>query len=616
MAKPDKFPDWATEEQIDPVSGQANFVEPPDSRKQSGWTRREIPPRQWFNWLSKKNAEWLRWFEPRADKVDAATPTGEPDTLILRDVDGRASIVTPQAPAEIANKGYVDFVTDDMATRQFVLDQRRPFVRTPSVVSPFDGQGGVEAGMVEIVGSPWSPLYSVDTREWRQFQVQVADGDWSALLVDTQLDQDNYTFTASPDTTYQVRVSDRRVGGPTTDWSTVVRFTTSVTFIQVPTNVSPADGAIDIRGQVTLIGSAFTVISGSDLHIASRFRIYDAATQILVHDSGVIPTTVTYTVPAKVLQDGMTQYEWDVQYRGDVLGWSGHSARTSFTTTEYFALLYSGSSDRTVRKIYQSTMTQVGSFTGNTDIVTTIAWGADGFLYIGSADYTIRKINPDTMVQVESFTGNTSGVNAVAWGGDGFLYIGSTYGGSGPAPEGGAVIKINPDTMTQVGIFTGNTAAVNVLAWGGDGFLYSGAGDADSGGDTVRKINTDTMTQVGIFTSDNNNMYAIAWGGDGFLYIGVSGGDVIKINPNTMMQIGRFTGHTNSVYAVAWGTDGFLYSGSNDDTARKIDPSTMTQVGVFGGHTSDVLAVAWGDTFWGILGWTINQDGVVTDYGS
>jgi HAMP domain-containing protein len=109
--KPDKFPDWATEEQIDPVSGQNNVVEPPDIRKQSGWTRREIPPRQWFNWLAKKTAEWLRWFEPRADKVDAATPEATPNALILRDGNGRASIVTPEATAEIANKGYVDSVT-------------------------------------------------------------------------------------------------------------------------------------------------------------------------------------------------------------------------------------------------------------------------------------------------------------------------------------------------------------------------------------------------------------------------------------------------------------------------------------------------------------------------
>ena len=71
--KPDKFPDWATEEEIDEVSGQANFVEPPDIRKQSGWTRREIPPRQWFNWLARKTGLWFRWVEDRVEGLQYAS---------------------------------------------------------------------------------------------------------------------------------------------------------------------------------------------------------------------------------------------------------------------------------------------------------------------------------------------------------------------------------------------------------------------------------------------------------------------------------------------------------------------------------------------------------------
>lgn len=62
--KPDKFPDWATEEQADPVSGQLNRVEPPEFRKETGWTRREIPPRQWFNWQAWLTGRWIRWIVP------------------------------------------------------------------------------------------------------------------------------------------------------------------------------------------------------------------------------------------------------------------------------------------------------------------------------------------------------------------------------------------------------------------------------------------------------------------------------------------------------------------------------------------------------------------------
>lgn len=62
--KPDKFPDWATEEQADPVSGQLNRVEPPEFRKETGWQRREIPPRQWFNWQAWLTGKWIRWIVP------------------------------------------------------------------------------------------------------------------------------------------------------------------------------------------------------------------------------------------------------------------------------------------------------------------------------------------------------------------------------------------------------------------------------------------------------------------------------------------------------------------------------------------------------------------------
>lgn len=69
--KPTEFPDWATEEEVDGVSGQLNRVEPPSSSKESGWIRREIPPRQWFNWLLWKTSLWIRFFEERENKPES-----------------------------------------------------------------------------------------------------------------------------------------------------------------------------------------------------------------------------------------------------------------------------------------------------------------------------------------------------------------------------------------------------------------------------------------------------------------------------------------------------------------------------------------------------------------
>ena len=66
MAKPD-FPRWATEDQIDPISGQNNVVEPPTTKKDNGWARKEIPPRQWFNWLGRKTYEVFEFLSPLAE---------------------------------------------------------------------------------------------------------------------------------------------------------------------------------------------------------------------------------------------------------------------------------------------------------------------------------------------------------------------------------------------------------------------------------------------------------------------------------------------------------------------------------------------------------------------
>ena len=65
--KPDKFPEWANDNPTDPVSGQSARVAPPQSKKDSGWSREEVPPRQWFNWLFWKINQWVVWFEDRVE---------------------------------------------------------------------------------------------------------------------------------------------------------------------------------------------------------------------------------------------------------------------------------------------------------------------------------------------------------------------------------------------------------------------------------------------------------------------------------------------------------------------------------------------------------------------
>lgn len=103
--RPEQLPEWATEDQVDDVSGQNNVVEPPAERKESGWDRREIPPRQWQNWLARLYYRWIEWAR---DILDDATHDETPETLAKRDSDGRMRAEDPEAAQDVATKKWTE----------------------------------------------------------------------------------------------------------------------------------------------------------------------------------------------------------------------------------------------------------------------------------------------------------------------------------------------------------------------------------------------------------------------------------------------------------------------------------------------------------------------------
>lgn len=64
MAKPTKYPRWATNDVVDPTSSQNNVVEPGESKKDLGFgPSGEFPLRQHFNWLFRLIHNWIKWFD-------------------------------------------------------------------------------------------------------------------------------------------------------------------------------------------------------------------------------------------------------------------------------------------------------------------------------------------------------------------------------------------------------------------------------------------------------------------------------------------------------------------------------------------------------------------------
>ncbi len=80
IAKPDQFPVFAEQDQVDPVSLQNNVLVPPPALQQFGWTFKQFPPRNFFNWLHRYTNRWLQYLaqqEAQSTTVSAvnATPT-------------------------------------------------------------------------------------------------------------------------------------------------------------------------------------------------------------------------------------------------------------------------------------------------------------------------------------------------------------------------------------------------------------------------------------------------------------------------------------------------------------------------------------------------------------
>lgn len=75
MSRPIVHPEFALNNVNDPISGKPNISEPSQSLKDSGWTRRQKPYRQHFNWLHKTTNDWIVWLDSLIDSNITAAST-------------------------------------------------------------------------------------------------------------------------------------------------------------------------------------------------------------------------------------------------------------------------------------------------------------------------------------------------------------------------------------------------------------------------------------------------------------------------------------------------------------------------------------------------------------
>jgi len=100
-------------------------------------------------------------------------------------------------------------------------------IKAPSITSPTDNETDVDPSLT-ITGTPYSALFS-NTRDYREFEVDLATGDFSSPVVSQQVNSDSLTLSTDLDaeTEHKVRIRDVDVDGNVSEFSDVVSFTTA-----------------------------------------------------------------------------------------------------------------------------------------------------------------------------------------------------------------------------------------------------------------------------------------------------------------------------------------------------------------------------------------------------
>jgi len=101
-------------------------------------------------------------------------------------------------------------------------------IRKPEVLSPTANETDVDYEGLTIEGSGFAAVFG--GRDYREFEVDLATGDFSSPLVSQQVNSDSVTLTTdlADDTEHKVRIRDVDVDGTVSPFSDVVNFTTAV----------------------------------------------------------------------------------------------------------------------------------------------------------------------------------------------------------------------------------------------------------------------------------------------------------------------------------------------------------------------------------------------------
>jgi len=284
------------------------------------------------------------------------------------------------------------------------------------------------------------------------------------------------------------------------------------------------------------------------------------------------------------------------------------------------SLIFSVSSDDSLRAINSSMGSQVWRFDGHTSSLTTVAVTPDkSTVFSGGFDNTIKAVDTTSGEEIWSFNNHRDTVREVSLSGDGsILYSVSDDGtvrgidaGSGAqlwkyenggrlisveplsssnsvlyGTAGGTVKRLNIDGMNiswSEGLHSSSSDEVDAIEQSIGGSVYSGAGDGTVKIDPFSGNITwvyDNIGPVNDISVSNSGIY-IAYDG-GVKSLNSSGG-----------QIWSYNDYADNVRSIsASQVDDVVYTGTGNGTIKAINTTSVSSIWSFTGHGLGVNAIA------------------------
>lgn len=178
-------------------------------------------------------------------------------------------------------------------------------IRTPVAVAPLTGTNEFPVDGT-LQASPYAPLYSADTREFREFQIDTATGDFTNPVAAAQVNADTWAISpAIPDNTdLKWRCRDKSVKGDYSEWSESQTFKTYDVYVVTPVILSPIEGGELFAAKQPITTSAFQMVNSGDTHVASYWTIKDSLGAVVYQTGRDTVNLTSWQPPAGVIVDG------------------------------------------------------------------------------------------------------------------------------------------------------------------------------------------------------------------------------------------------------------------------------------------------------------------------